>query len=374
MSNKDPARLIDVINALEAVKGDTSRRLRRDGSNVDMTPEQAAAFRAAIGAGSGGGGGGSGDVVGPSSSTQNALAQFADGTGKLLKGGPLIGVSSPGSLPTRADSDGRYQAKAAGLTALAGLNAPGLYYLSDVDAWSPVTIGAGLDFASGTLTATGGGGGGGSGDVTGPASATADSLVLFSGTTGKVIKGGPALGVGSAGSVPTRADADERYQSKLGFTPADAADTYTKDEVDAAFDALPDPPAVPTFATVAEVRAGNVDGKIISPKVMADALATVVIARTDAAVGINFSTFINAQIVLDANGTLGPPSGGYPGQTGLINVSNATGSATLAFASAYRMPKGGITIEAGVNASTRIPYMISDAGTVILFPASKWSS
>src|SRR5690606_25258336 len=44
----------------------------------------------------------------------------------------------------------------------------------------------------------------------------------------------------------------------LGFTPADAADTYTKGEVDAAFDALPDPPAVPTFATAAEVRAGNV--------------------------------------------------------------------------------------------------------------------
>ncbi|WP_392353044.1 hypothetical protein V8F63_09835 [Brevundimonas sp. LF-1] len=186
---------------------------------------------------------------------------------------------------------------------------------------------------------------------------------------------GPKGDPGAPGADGSDATVTEQaVKTALGFTPADAADTYTKDEVDAAFDALPDPPAVPTFATVAEVRAGNVDSKIISPKVMADALATVVITRADAAVGINFSTFINAQIVLDANGTLGPPSGGYPGQTGLINVSNATGSATLAFASAYRMPKGGITIEAGVNASTRIPYMIGGAGAVILFPASKWSA
>ena len=244
--------------------------------------------------------------------------------------------------------------------------------------------------------------------VTGPTSSTDGRLAVFAGTSGKAVKEGPAFGVTAAGDVLRRSDGDGRYraagdvplaevtgladaldgkQNTLGFTPADAADTYTKDEVDAALEdkadlvdgkvpaaQLPAPPTVPTFATAAEVRAGNMDGKIISPKVMADALATVVIARTDAAVGINFSTFINAQIVLDANGTLGPPSGGYPGQTGLINVSNATGSATLAFASAYRQPKGGITIEAGVNASTRIPYMIGGAGAVILFPASKWSA
>lgn len=374
MSNKDPARLIDVINALEAVKGDANRRLRRDGSNVDMTPDQAAAFRAAIGAGSGGGGEGGGDVFGPESSTLNALAQFADSTGKLLKGGPLIGVSSPGSLPTRADSDARYQAKADGLTALAALNAPGLYYLSDVDAWSPVTIGAGLDFASGTLTATGGGGGGGGGDVTGPASATADSLVLFSGTTGKVIKGGPALGVGSAESVPTRADADGRYQSKLGFTPADAADTYTKGEVDAAFDALPDPPAVPTFATVAEVRAGSVDGKIISPKVMADALATVAVTPATATAGLDFSGLINAEIALTGNLTVGAPSGGFARKTGEIDfVQDATGGRTVAFHADYIVPAN-FSLQATANGRTSVPYRYQANGKVRLYNPSKWSA
>lgn len=178
-------------------------------------------------------------------------------------------------------------------------------------------------------------------------------------------------------SVYSRAETDDLLdgkQANLGFTPADAASTYTKAEVDAAFDALPEPHEVPAFATVAEVRAGAVDGKIIAPKAAADAQATLVITRADAAIGVNFDSFINAQIVLDANGTLGPPSGGYPGKSGLITLSNATGSASLAFNAAYRMPKGGIVVEAGVNAATRIPYMIGGAGAVILFPASKWSA
>ena len=47
-----------------------------------------------------------------------------------------------------------------GLTSLAGLTAPGLYYLSAPDVWSPVVIGANLTFTDGTLSASGGGGGG----------------------------------------------------------------------------------------------------------------------------------------------------------------------------------------------------------------------
>lgn len=138
-------------------------------------------------------------------------------------------------------------------------------------------------------------------------------------------------------------------------------------------DGAPGSDAQVVFATVAEVRAGAVDGKVISPKVAADALATVVITRADAAIGINFDSLINATITLDANGTLGQPSGGYPGKSGVLTVINASGTASLAAHSSYRMPKGGITIEGGVNAASRIPYMVGD-GAVILFPASKWSA
>lgn len=195
MSDTDAARIGDVKDGFIAARTDANTRMKRDGSNVNMTSEQATAFRAAIGAGTGGGGG-TGDVVGPTSSTINALAQFADTTGKLLKDGPMIGVTTAGSLPTRADADARYQFKDDGLSALAALTAPGLYYLSAIDVWSPVTVGSGLSFTAGTLAASGGGGGG-SGDVVGPASATADAPAVFNGTTGKLLKVGafPVLSV-----------------------------------------------------------------------------------------------------------------------------------------------------------------------------------
>ena len=60
-----------------------------------------------------------------------------------------------------------YQPLDTGLTALSGLSTVGLYYLSASDTWSPVTIGTGLAFGSGTLSATGGGSGVAWGDITG---------------------------------------------------------------------------------------------------------------------------------------------------------------------------------------------------------------
>lgn len=105
MADTDAARIGDVKGGLGAARSDAATRLKRDGSNVDMTTGQAAAFRAAIGAG---GGGGSGDVAGPTGATADSLAQFDGATGKLLKAGPTLGVAAAGSVPTRADADTRY--------------------------------------------------------------------------------------------------------------------------------------------------------------------------------------------------------------------------------------------------------------------------
>lgn len=59
----------------------------------------------------------------------------------------------------QAALDGK-QAAAAGLTSIAAASTVGsLYYLSAAGTWSAVTVGTGLDFTGGTLTATGGGGG-----------------------------------------------------------------------------------------------------------------------------------------------------------------------------------------------------------------------
>ncbi|WP_368933473.1 hypothetical protein [Brevundimonas naejangsanensis] len=245
--------------------------------------------------------------------------------------------------------------------------------------------------------------------VTGPTSSTDGRLAVFAGTSGKAVKEGPAFGVGAAGDVLRRSDGDARYraagdvplaevtglgaaltdidgaltaqaqaiagkQDALGFTPADAADTYTKGEVDAALDALPDPPAVPTFATVAEVRAGKTAGKIIDPQTMADALAPVVIARTAAAAGMDFDSFINCNIPLDANVTLGPPSGGYPGKSGFLTLSqNATGGWLAALPSQYKLPDGGITQKTTAGGKTRIPYVMGGSLEVVLWPTTKWA-
>lgn len=231
--------------------------------------------------------------------------------------------------------------------------------------------------------------------VTGPTSSTDGRLAVFAGTSGKAVKEGPAFGVGAAGDVLRRSDGDSRYraagdvpladvtglgaalddkQDALGFTPADAADTYTKGEVDAAFDALPDPPAVPTFATVAEVRAGTADGKIISPKVMADALAPVLLTRTQAAAAMDFDTFVQVSVILDGNMTLAAPTNGAPGKTGqIILAQDTTGGRTVAFPSGYRLPSGGISLQATANGVTRIGFMVGAAGVVHLYPPVKWA-
>lgn len=59
-----------------------------------------------------------------------------------------------------AQAAGNYQPLDGDLTALAALTGTNtIYYRSGTDAWSSVTIGTGLTFSSGTLSATGGGGG-----------------------------------------------------------------------------------------------------------------------------------------------------------------------------------------------------------------------
>lgn len=100
---------------------------------------------------------------------------------------PPFAISDTTGL--QAALDGK-QPLDAGLTALGNLTTPGLYYLSAADVWSAVTVGSGLTFSSGTLSASGGGG---SGDVVGPASSIDGRAALFDGTTGKLLKVGGVL-------------------------------------------------------------------------------------------------------------------------------------------------------------------------------------
>jgi len=189
---------------------------------------------------------------------------------------------------------------------------------------------------------------------------------------------GPKGDPGAPGADGSDATVTEQaVKDALGFTPADAAALETKaDLVDGKVPAaqLPAPPTVPTFATVAEVRAGKTAGKIIDPQTMADALAPVVITRTAAAAGMDFDSFINCNIPLDANVTLGPPSGGYPGKSGFLTLSqNATGGWLAALPSQYKLPDGGITQKTTANGKTRIPYVMGGSLEVVLWPTTKWA-
>jgi hypothetical protein len=101
---------------------------------------------------------GVGDVVGPASATNNAVPQYDGTTGKLLKNGPSIGTAANNLVQL------------------------------DGSAKLPAVDGSQL---TNLATATG------VGDVVGPASATANALAQFDGTTGKLLKNGPAAPTGT---------------------------------------------------------------------------------------------------------------------------------------------------------------------------------
>lgn len=140
----------------------------------------------------------------------------------------------------------------------------------------------------------------------------------------------------------------------LGYTPADPSD-------------------IPAFASDAEIKAGQ-GAKIISPAAMSGAMANVVITRANAATGLDFQGFINAQITLDANLTIGGWVPGYAGQTGRIRfIQDATGGRTVAWASGYILPAG-FSLQATAGGVTDVPYVCEGDGKIRLFSPSKWAS
>jgi hypothetical protein len=153
---------------------------------------------------------GAGDVVGPASATDNAIARFDATTGKLLQNSSVT-IADDGAIrsPAVGSLIPFYFENTAALTqqlaqtyhgAIAHAHIPGRMYYAHGGLWqmlanaatgtsaqllandgsngfSNVTVGSGLSFSSGTLSATGGGGGtttntltmnnGGSGDASG---------------------------------------------------------------------------------------------------------------------------------------------------------------------------------------------------------------
>lgn len=92
-------------------------------------------------------------------------------------------------------------------------------------------------------------------------------------------------------------------------------------------------------ATVANYRANTAD-RILTTDIVWSAAAEVTL--TDAAtIAVDLSTFINAQVTLGGNRTLGTPSNQKTGQTGCIRIiQDGTGSRTLSYAANWVFANG----------------------------------
>lgn len=155
-------------------------------------------------------------------------------------------------------------------------------------------------------------------------------------------------------------------QAALGFTPANAAETYTKAEVDAALDALPEPPALRAQATAAQVRAGKNTTTDVSPAAAAGAMALT--ALTDAAtVAIDLDTGPNFTLLttsgVGVGRTIGVPTNGNPGQFYTLQITADAIGRTVAWNTAFKWPKGAAKAiaSAAANAVTLVSFRMISA-------------
>jgi hypothetical protein len=146
---------------------------------------------------------------------------------------------------------------------------------------------------------------------------------------------------------------------------ADKADTYTKTQVDG---------LIPVKSSAAKMQAGTNATDFATAKDAADAQGAITVTPATAASGLNFTNFNNAEITLTAALTVGAPSGGYPGKSGMLDlIQNATGGWAVAWHANYILPPG-FGIQTTANGRTCVPYRCEAGGKVRLFSPSKWTA
>jgi hypothetical protein len=118
-------------------------------------------------------------------------------------------------------------------------------------------------------------------------------------------------------------------------------------------------------AAGSQIRTGTVKTLALTPGAYYDAAAYV--ALTDAAtIAVDMATFINANVTLGGNRTLGNPTNHKVGQSGVILVQqDGTGNRTLAFGSYWKRPGGAPTLTTTAGAVDYIVFEVINSTNIL---------
>jgi hypothetical protein len=221
------------------------------------------------------------------------------------------------------------QAFDADLSALAALSGTDtIYRRSGAATWSAVTIGSGLDFTAGTLSATGVT----SGAITGSGLTMATARLLGRTTA-------------SSGAIE-----EITVSSGLSF----AATTLSVD-----------------FATAAEYQAGTSTTKVLNPDKVWDAAAFVALTP-GTNVSLDLSSGINFTLAMTGDYTLDNPTNAKEGQTGVIQLTqDGAGTQTLAYGNQYRFAGGTDIVLSTAASSIDLIFYVVLPGPLVFLSAQK---
>lgn len=227
-------------------------------------------------------------------------------------------------------------ALANGLASLEAASSTGsIYYYSAADTWSPVTIGSGVTFSGGTLSATGLGG-----------TVTSVSVVTANGVSGSVANATttPAITLTLGAITPTSVAASGTV------TGSNLSGTNTGDQVE---------------ASNAETWAGSSTTKFIGPNRFFAAEAPQT-ATSSATITLDGTAGLNFDITLDTNTTLANPSNFQVGRSGRIRITqDGTGGRAMLFGSNWRFAGGAPSLTSAASAIDVITYFVWTSSFII---------
>lgn len=120
------------------------------------------------------------------------------------------------------------------------------------------------------------------------------------------------------------------------------------------------------FATEAEVRAGEAQGKSIDPDTLFNAQVPTPIEDAAAAYAINFNLGPNFKLTMDGDRTLSAPTNGEPGTSGFIEIhQDGTGNRLMTFNAAWIFAGGADPVLSTAPGSKDVlTYLIGGSGEI----------